>query len=91
MYAIGVLGPGWVQWMTAGRGVVHSEMPPPDVMENGGRSEGFQLWVNLPSDQKMVEPRYQDVRPEQMPIVETDSGKVKVKVVAGSALGKEDV
>lgn len=74
--------------MTAGRGVVHSEMPTSDVMKNGGRAEGFQLWVNLPSSQKMIEPCYQDTRPDQMPIVDTDGGKVKVKIIAGSALGE---
>lgn len=45
----GVLGPGWVQWMTAGSGVVHSEMPTEKVQKHGGRMEGFQLWVNLPA------------------------------------------
>lgn len=65
----GHLGPGWVQWLTAGRGVVHSEMPDDAIQESGGEMEGFQLWVNLPAAHKMVPPRYQDVPPERIPVV----------------------
>ena len=50
----GELKKGWVQWMTAGSGVIHAEMPSDDIMKNGGRSEGFQLWVNLPTKDKMI-------------------------------------
>lgn len=74
--------------MTAGRGVVHSEMPSVNVVKNGGKSHGFQLWVNLPKSLKMIEPRYQDVSPDKLPVVETDGGKVSIKVIAGSALGQ---
>lgn len=74
----GTLGPGWVQWMTAGSGVVHSEMPSEQLLEKGGRNEGFQLWVNLPAKDKMVPPRYQDTPPERIPVVSTDDGKVIV-------------
>src|ERR1700682_2405234 len=57
----GVLGPGDVQWMTAGSGVIHSEMPDPQLLKTGGRLHGFQLWVNLPKRDKMIPPRYQDI------------------------------
>ena len=74
----GVLVPGSVQWMTAGRGLVHSEMPE----QEEGRMRGFQLWVNLPARLKMTEPRYQEFPPEKMPVVRPAEG-VEVKVVAG--------
>ena len=73
--------------MTAGSGVVHAEMPSDDVMKNGGRSEGFQLWVNLPAKDKMIPPRYQDTAAELIPIVTDQDGKVWVKVIAGESLG----
>ena len=57
----GSLGPGDVQWMTAGRGVVHSEMPAAELESRGGSMHGFQLWVNLPRRDKMMEPRYQEI------------------------------
>ena len=59
----GLLGPGSVQWMTAGRGIVHSEMPE----QEDGLMHGFQLWVNLPAKDKMTEPRYQDIPPGGSP------------------------
>ncbi|WP_166212790.1 pirin family protein [Cognatiluteimonas telluris] len=74
----GVLVPGSVQWMTAGRGLVHSEMPE----QQEGRMRGFQLWVNLPASDKMVEPRYQEFAPDRIPVVAPDDG-VRVKVIAG--------
>ena len=78
----GLLGPGSVQWMTAGRGIVHSEMP----QQEDGLMWGFQLWVNLPADQKMVEPRYQDIPASDVP--ETRPGKnVSVRVIAGELDG----
>jgi len=80
----GDLGPGSVQWMTAGRGIVHSEMP----MQESGRMAGFQLWVNLPAKDKMCEPRYQDIPAADVPVVEGDSGAT-VKVLAGSYGGVE--
>ena len=82
----GVLGPGDVQWMTAGSGVVHSEMPGEELRKNGGRLQGFQLWVNLPKADKMTEPRYQEVAAARLPVVETRG--VKVKVVAGESMGQ---
>jgi quercetin 2,3-dioxygenase len=74
----GLLVPGSVQWMTAGRGLVHSEMPE----QESGRMRGFQLWVNLPASDKMVEPRYQEFAPEQIPVA-TPADGVHVKVIAG--------
>ena len=62
--------------MTAGSGVVHSEMPSDEMIEKGGRSEGFQLWVNLPAKDKMIPPRYQDMPADKIPIVTADDGKV---------------
>lgn len=74
----GLLTPGSVQWMTAGRGLVHSEMPE----QEEGRMSGFQLWINLPSAQKMCAPRYQDIAPEHIPETEPLPG-AKVRVLAG--------
>ncbi len=74
----GLLRSGGVQWMTAGRGILHSEMPE----QEDGRMQGFQLWVNLPSRLKMSDPRYQDIEPEDVPTVETETGAT-VRVIAG--------
>jgi quercetin 2,3-dioxygenase len=74
----GVLVPGSVQWMTAGRGIVHSEMPE----QQEGRMRGFQLWINLPGRDKMAAPRYQEFGPERIPIATPGAG-VRVKVIAG--------
>eukprot|EP00002_Diphylleia_rotans_P004382 TRINITY_DN13203_c0_g1_i1.p1 TRINITY_DN13203_c0_g1~~TRINITY_DN13203_c0_g1_i1.p1 ORF type:complete len:316 (+),score=77.10 TRINITY_DN13203_c0_g1_i1:73-1020(+) len=87
----GNLTPGMVQWMTAGRGIVHSEMPSDEMMRNGGTLEGFQLWVNLPAKNKMMNPRYQDIPAEKIPEATTPDGKVTVRIVAGEALGKSAV
>jgi len=76
---VGLLRPGSVQWMTAGRGIIHSEMPE----QEEGLMQGFQLWVNLPAKDKMVKPRYQDIDPENVPVVERADG-TKVKVLVGS-------
>lgn len=87
----GVLKPGDVQWMTAGSGVVHSELPTEEVLRKGGRTQGFQLWVNLPRKDKWVRPRYQDTPAQRMPLVKLDQGQGSVKVVAGQAEGAEAV
>jgi len=87
----GTLNPGDVQWMTAGRGVIHSEMPVDDLMANGGRMHGFQLWVNLPSTHKMMAPRYQDIPSAAIPEVSNEDGSVWAKVIAGQAMGVEAV
>ena len=78
----GVLVPGSVQWMTAGRGLVHSEMPE----QQEGRMRGFQLWLNLPARDKMTAPRYQEFGPEKIPTVAASRG-VRIKVIAGTAGG----
>lgn len=77
----GLLVPGSVQWMTAGRGLIHSEMPE----QQEGRMRGFQLWVNLPAALKMSEPQYQEFAPERMPVAHPAEG-VMVKVIAGEVV-----
>jgi len=74
----GVIIPGGVQWMTAGRGIVHSEMPE----QEAGLMKGFQLWVNLPASEKMCEPGYQEYPPEVMPVEELQGGG-SINVIAG--------
>ncbi len=81
------IGPGDVQWMTAGDGVVHSEMPSASIVAEGGRVHGFQLWVNLPARDKRIAPRYQDLAAADMPMWRSDDGRARVKLIAGSALG----
>ncbi|MEP0822552.1 MAG: pirin family protein [Ignavibacterium sp.] len=80
----GMLGAGDVQWMTAGRGILHQEMPKGDPQ---GRMHGFQLWANLPSSLKMTKPRYQDVPSAEIPQVGDDDGTI-VRVICGSFWGK---
>jgi len=79
----GVLGPGDVQWMTAGRGIIHSEIP--EMVE--GRLKGFQLWVNLPSHLKMTAPTYQDIPAQEVPVVEGLGSSVRV--ITGSHEGHD--
>jgi quercetin 2,3-dioxygenase len=74
----GLLTPGSVQWMTAGRGLVHSEMPE----QESGQMRGFQLWVNLPARDKMTDPKYQEFAPDRIPLAQPAPG-VQVKVIAG--------
>jgi redox-sensitive bicupin YhaK (pirin superfamily) len=80
----GTLGAGDIQWMTAGRGILHQEMPQGDA---AGRMHGFQLWANLPASLKMTAPRYQDVQARDVPEVVDDDG-TRVRVVCGSFWGK---
>ncbi|MGE5624588.1 MAG: pirin family protein [Bacillota bacterium] len=87
----GSLGPGDVQWMTAGAGVVHSEMPEEAFRAKGGRMHGFQIWVNLPKKDKMMKPRYQELPDAKLPVATSADGKVKVKIVAGESLGQSAV
>ncbi|MFW6067526.1 MAG: pirin family protein [Myxococcota bacterium] len=87
----GRIGPGDVQWMTAGRGVVHSEMPSRRIREDGGPLHGFQLWVNLPARDKMIEPRYQEIPSSAIPRASTEDGLARVRVIAGEALGAQAV
>jgi len=83
----GKLNPGDVQWMTAGAGVIHSEMPEDEFTRRGGRMLGFQLWVNLPRRDKMMQPHYQEIPSSKIPMAKTRDGKVTAKVIAGEALG----
>jgi redox-sensitive bicupin YhaK (pirin superfamily) len=78
----GLLGPGSVQWMTAGRGIVHSEMPE----QSEGLMQGFQLWVNLPAKDKMTAPRYQDIAADLIPSVKI-AAAVSARVIAGEIGG----
>ena len=80
----GTLGAGDVQWMTAGSGIIHQEMPKGD---DAGRMHGFQLWANLPSSLKMTAPRYQDVKARDIPTIVDDDGTA-VRVVSGGFWGK---
>jgi redox-sensitive bicupin YhaK (pirin superfamily) len=79
----GVIGPGDVQWMTAGSGIVHQEMPNGDEQ---GKMGGFQLWANLPASHKMMEPRYRDVKSSQIPELTTATG-AKVRIICGEVDG----
>ena len=80
---VGLLEPGSVQWMTAGRGIVHSEMPE----QEEGRMAGFQLWVNLPAKTKMQPPAYRDIGADGVPVVEAGAGAT-LRLVAGRVLGR---
>src|ERR1700712_2258712 len=79
---VGLLEPGSVQWMTAGRGIIHSEMPE----QEEGRMAGFQLWVNLAANDKMTAPEYRDVPADAVPSLRTEDG-VRVRVIAGESQG----
>jgi redox-sensitive bicupin YhaK (pirin superfamily) len=87
----GRLTPGDVQWMTAGAGVVHSEMPSAEFQRDGGRMHGFQLWVNLPQREKMTKPRYQEIPRSRIPQATSVDGLVTVRVIAGEAMGQQAV
>src|SRR2546430_8149136 len=87
----GRLSSGDVQWMTAGAGVVHAEMPSAEFMRTGGVMHGFQLWVNLPRQDKMIKPRYQEISSSQIPKATSPDGLVTVSVIAGEALGRKAV
>lgn len=78
----GIIGPGDVQWMTSGRGILHEEMP---TRSPDGNIYGFQLWVNLPAAQKMSQPRYQEIKATDIPFV--DDGGARFRIVAGEHLG----
>lgn len=83
----GILRGGDVQWMTAGRGIIHSERASREFLESGGVMEGIQLWVNLPKAYKMVQPRYQDIKSDQIPVIEDEGSRIEV--VAGAYQAKK--
>ena len=87
----GTTGAGDVQWMTAGSGLVHSELPGETLIRDGGTLHGFQLWVNLPKQDKMMPPRYQDTPTASIPVVRNPEATVTAKVVAGETLGAKGV
>jgi quercetin 2,3-dioxygenase len=81
----GVITSGDMQWMTAGSGIIHQEMPQGD---GKGVMEGFQLWANLPRTHKMMEPRYRDIKNDQVPEIRTTYG-VRIRIIAGTVNGKQ--
>lgn len=83
----GTIRSGDVQWMTAGDGIVHSEMPSRAIQEQGGRVHGFQIWVNLPRDLKRSTPRYQSITAPEIPTVEGDGWSARI--IAGNLLGAD--
>ena len=87
----GSLRAGDVQWMTAGAGVVHSEMPSREFAREGGRMHGFQLWVNLPRRDKLMNPRYQEIPAAQIPQATSSDGLLTVRVIAGEAMGERAI
>lgn len=87
----GTIRPGDVQWMTAGAGIIHSEMPSRRIREEGGRIHGFQIWVNLPAKLKLTQPRYQEVSSSEIPRAKSEDGLAEVRVVAGEAFGASAV
>ena len=87
----GRLRAGDVQWMTAGAGVVHSEMPSREFARDGGRMHGFQLWVNLPQRDKLMPPRYQEISSSRIPKATSADRLVMVTVIAGEAMGEKAV
>ena len=81
----GTIGPGDTQWMTAGSGIIHQEMPQPGPH---GRMGGFQLWANLPAAEKMMDPRYRDIKAAEVPVVEAPGG-VRIRVICGKVNGAQ--
>lgn len=79
-----VIKAGGVQWMTAGKGLIHAEVSSEEFMQEGGELEILQLWVNLPAKYKMVEPAYTGLQKEDIPTVDLDGGKVSIDVVSGN-------
>jgi hypothetical protein len=84
-----VIRAGGVQWMTAGRGLVHSELSPSDFLKNGGDLEILQLWVNLPSRLKMTDPAYTGLQREQIPNISLNDGEVDVQLISGELQGQK--
>jgi len=84
---VSVIGPGGVQYMTAGRGLIHAEVSSSEFKKNGGDLEILQLWLNLPASKKMVDPSYVGLQKEEIPSFELDNGKVKVQQLFGETHG----
>jgi len=84
-----VINAGGVQWMTAGKGLIHAEVSSKTFMEKGGNLEILQLWINLPSQYKMVEPAYKGMQKNEIPTFELDEGKVTLNLVAGKWNGMQ--
>ena len=82
---------GDVQWMTAGAGIVHSEMPTKEFRERGGRIHSFQIWVNLPAADKWAAPRYQFTAADRIPVATSDDGLITAKIIAGTAFGVDGI
>jgi quercetin 2,3-dioxygenase len=87
----GKLAAGDVQWMTAGSGIIHSEEPSDQIKIDGGVMHGLQLWVNLPKEQKMSRPRYQELKNANIPQIDPPHGNVWLKVISGEAEGIKSV
>jgi redox-sensitive bicupin YhaK (pirin superfamily) len=85
----GILEAGDIQWMTAGRGIIHSERASDFFMENGGTIEGIQLWVNLPAQNKMTQPKYQEIRKNDIPVIAEN--KVTHRLVSGNWNGQKGI
>jgi redox-sensitive bicupin YhaK (pirin superfamily) len=83
----GVIRPGATQWMTAGRGILHIETPPADLVKKGGRFHGIQLWVNLPARSKMIRPAYQNLEADLVTLTTTQDDMSLVRVIAGDIDG----
>ena len=83
----GLLKADEVQWMTAGSGIIHSEGPPESFFERGGTMEIIQLWINLPKSHKMLEPTYQDIKREMIPLIKEENGDLKINLIAGEYEG----
>lgn len=78
-----ILNEGDIQWMTSGKGIIHSERPPKKVTVNGGSQEFIQLWVNIPSGVKMSEPKYQNIRKKDFPVLSADTGTGEIRIISG--------
>ncbi len=85
------LSAGCAQWMTAGQGIVHSELPSAAMLARGGTMHGFQIWVNLPASHKRMPPRHQDLTASEIPVVRDAADLVTVRVLAGEALGQQAI
>lgn len=83
----GLIANGSTQWMTAGSGILHDEMPPEWLVQQGGLFHGVQLWVNLPANLKMTEPRYQDIGADKVALLSSDDGGALIRLIAGELDG----